>query len=102
VFVKIHTHGTLEADIDTLLGPEMDAMHSYLEAKYNDGASYVLHYVTAREMYNIIKAAEAGCVGNPHSFRDYVLPPPPHRMREHMDRADKAQLEPVAAQGEAS
>ncbi|MET0226033.1 MAG: hypothetical protein ABW187_06310 [Dokdonella sp.] len=76
VFVKIHTHGTQERDIDTLLGAEMDAMHTHLERVYNDGRNYVLHYVTARETYNIIKAAEAGKSGNPADYRDYQLPPP--------------------------
>ena len=79
VFVKVHTHGTQERDMDTLLGAEMDAMHTYLERVYNDGERHVLHYVTAREVYNIIKAAEAGCSGNPDAWRDYALPPPPHR-----------------------
>jgi len=32
--------------------------------------------VTAREMFNIIKAAEAGHTGDPHAFRDFVLSPP--------------------------
>lgn len=76
VFVKIHTHGTQERDIDTLLGAEMDAMHTHLESAYNDGSNHVLHYVTAREMYNIIKAAEAGKSGNPADYRDFHLPPP--------------------------
>ena len=77
VFVKVHTHGTQERDMDTLLGPQVDAMHEHLEARYNDGRRYVLHYVTAREVYNIIKAAEAGHAGNPADYRDHVLPPPP-------------------------
>lgn len=76
VFVKVHTHGTQESDMDTLLGPATDAMHDHLERTYNDGKRYVLHYVTSREVYNIIKAAEAGRVGNPNDYRDYVLPPP--------------------------
>ena len=76
VFVKIHTHGTQEHDIDTLLGPRMDEMHRYLEERYNDGLRHVLHYVTAREAYNIIKAAEAGEEGDPGQYRDYLLPPP--------------------------
>lgn len=76
VFVKVHTHGTQEADIDTLLGAAADAMHTHLETAYNDGERYVLHYVTAREVYNIIKAAEAGHGGNPNDFRDFILPPP--------------------------
>jgi hypothetical protein len=77
VFVKIHTHGTQERDMDTLLGAPAHAMHAHLEQAYNDGERYVLHYVTAREMYNIIKAAEAGLEGDPARYRDYELPPPP-------------------------
>jgi hypothetical protein len=76
VFVKVHTHGTQEGDIDTLLGPPVDAMFSDLETRYNDGENYVLHYVTAREMYNIIKAAEAGQTGSPGDYRDYLIPAP--------------------------
>ncbi len=77
VFVKVHTHGTQERDMDTLLGESMHAMHTHLETRYNDGSRYVLHYVSAREVYNIIKAAEAGGTGNPDRYRDYLLPPPP-------------------------
>lgn len=62
--------------MDTLLGDAADAMFSHLETAYNDGERYVLHYVTAREVYNIIKAAEAGRSGNPNDYRDYLLPPP--------------------------
>ncbi|HET6554395.1 MAG TPA: hypothetical protein VFG49_12760 [Dyella sp.] len=77
IFVKIHTHGTQERDMDTLLGEPMHAMHEYLESRYNDGNRYVLHYVTSRELYNIVKAAEAGKTGNPGQWRDFMLPPPP-------------------------
>lgn len=76
VFVKIHTHGTQEADMDTLLGLRTDAMHAYLETAYNDGNRFVLHYVSAREAYNIAKAAEAGREGDPGDYRDFLLPPP--------------------------
>jgi len=81
VFVKIHTHGTQEGDMDTLLGAPSEAMYAHLERAYNDGRNYVLHYVTAREAYNIIKAAEAGKRGNPGEYRDFVLPPPPGATR---------------------
>jgi len=76
IFVKIYTHGTQESDMPVLLGKESDEMFSYLESKYNDGTNYVLHYVSAREMYNIVKAAESGESGNPSIFRDYHLPRP--------------------------
>lgn len=81
LFVKIHTHGTQDGDMETLLGEPVDMMHSYLESRYNDGVNYALHYVTAREMYNIARAAEAGEQGNPSRFRDYVIAPPPRLAR---------------------
>src|SRR5262249_32297077 len=39
-----------------------------------------LHFVTAREAYNIVKAAEAGHSGNPNDYRDYLIPPPANRL----------------------
>ena len=75
-FIKVHTHGTQEQDMETLLGSPRHDMHNYLETKFNDEVNYLLHYVSAREMYNIAKAAEAGMKGNPNEYRDYILPKP--------------------------
>jgi hypothetical protein len=77
VFVKVHTHGAPEAQAASLLGDAGRAMHRELCTRYNDGTAFVLHYVTAREMFNIALAAMAGEWGNPRDFRDYALPPPP-------------------------
>jgi hypothetical protein len=79
VFVKVHTHGTQERDTDTLLGAPMHRMLQQLETEFNDGRRYVLHYVSARETYNIIKAAESGEIGNPNLYRDFVIPRPAYR-----------------------
>ncbi len=76
VFIKVHTHGCQEADMDALLGDPAEAMYADLERRYNDGRRYQLHYVSSREMVNIIKAAEDGKSGNPNDYRDYVLQPP--------------------------
>lgn len=74
IFVKIHTHGAPEFNHDVNIGRTAEAMYKYISTKYNDGERYLLHFVTAREMYNIIKAAEAGFSGNPNNFRDYLIP----------------------------
>ena len=74
IIVKAHTHGAVNGE--TVLGTPMHQAFSYLEAAYNDGSAYVLHYVTARELYNIIRAAEAGEVGDPDEYRDYRVGPP--------------------------
>jgi hypothetical protein len=82
LFIKIHTHGTQEQDMDTLLGKPFSDMCQYLEDKYNDGKDYVLHYVSAREMYNIVKAAEAGKEGNPNAYRDFHVAAPKYKVSE--------------------
>jgi len=74
LFIKIHTHGTQEQDMDTLLGKPFEEMNEYLLEKYNDGENHVMHFVSAREMYNIIKAAEAGLEENPNTYRDFMIP----------------------------
>ena len=75
LFVKLHAHGAVDRDFDALIGERAYQMHKTLNERYNDGIRYRLHYVTAREAYNIAKAAERGCEGDPSKYRDFVLPP---------------------------
>jgi hypothetical protein len=80
VFVKLHTHGAPDKEAASLLGEGGHALHRTLTTQYNDGQRWVLHYVTAREMFNIAVAAMEGRSGNPNEFRDYALSPPPAAM----------------------
>lgn len=77
VFVKLHTHGAPERNAQVLLGHGGRVLHRTLTERYNDGERWILHYVTAREMYNIAMAAIDGKSGNPNEYRDYERPPPP-------------------------
>ncbi|MEJ7732067.1 MAG: hypothetical protein WKG00_23010 [Polyangiaceae bacterium] len=77
VFVKVHTHGAPERQAAELLGPEAYGLHQALADHYNDGRDWVLHYLTAREMFNVAMAAMDGKTGNPGAYRDHVLVPPP-------------------------
>ncbi|MCD6356466.1 MAG: hypothetical protein J7L66_04185, partial [Anaerolineaceae bacterium] len=72
-FIKLHTHAGREIRFDANFGESADRAFGYLERKYNDGKDYILHYVTACEMFNIIKAAEAGKEGNPSLYRDFEV-----------------------------
>jgi hypothetical protein len=74
IIVKVSCHGAEDRNREALLGEPADQMYSYLEKEYRDGPGYRLHYVTARQLYNIIKAAEAGLAGNPNEYRDYMIP----------------------------
>jgi hypothetical protein len=77
VFVKVHTHGAPEHNAQVLLGQETRALHEALARRYNDGERWRLHYVTAREMYNIAMAAMEGRAGDPGQYRDHLIAPPP-------------------------
>jgi hypothetical protein len=76
IFVKVHTHGAADATLESLLGGGFDALFSDLERRFNDGREFRLHYVSARELFNIVKAAEAGHDGDPSQYRDFVIAPP--------------------------
>jgi hypothetical protein len=75
-FVKVHTHGAeSDADATETLGPHFESALRRLETAYNDGTHYVLHYVTAREAFNLVRAAADGKTGDPRLYYDYVVPP---------------------------
>lgn len=81
VFIKLYTHGAQALTADSngranLIGSVADQFYSDIERVYNDGKNYQLHYVTARESYNIARAAMDGMSGNPNEYRDYIVPPP--------------------------
>ena len=74
IFIKVSCHGAENENFDELLGKLAGKMYSYLEEKYCNQNNYQLHYVTARELYNIVKAAEAGEDGDPYQYRNYLIP----------------------------
>lgn len=86
VFVKTHTHGATDAE--AVLGAEMDGVFGLLEREFGDGRRFVLHYVTAREMYNFVKALEAGHAAEELAgLRDYVVAPPEYNLSSKIDVA---------------
>jgi len=77
IIVKAHTHGCVPRNMAVLLGDRMRDFHKSLNRLFNDGETWQLHYVTAREVFNIVKAAEAGYSGSPDNYRDFIVKPPP-------------------------
>jgi hypothetical protein len=73
VFVKVYSHGIQSEDV--ILDRYLDPMLSDLSRICRD-RGITLHYVTAREAYNIVKAAEDGKTGDPEAFLDYRVPAP--------------------------
>jgi hypothetical protein len=76
IFIKVFAHGaSSDADEDAVVGPTFDAALTDLEQRYNDGHKYVLHYVTAREAYNLAHAAATHALGNPQQYFDAPILP---------------------------
>ncbi len=80
IFIKIHTHGIQDSKV--FFSKETHDMFSYLEDKYGKG-SYRLHYITAREAYNIVRAAEDGRTGDPDHYRNYHIKEPLNKQRPY-------------------
>lgn len=74
-FVKVQTHGARAHAFDACFGERAAALHSYLAERYNDGDAWRLHYATAREACNMVKAAERGKSGDPGQCRDFEIGP---------------------------
>ena len=65
--MKCHTHGGIARNFNMLLGEPMRRFHASIASL--EGIQ--LHYVTAREMANLVHAAEDGVSGDPGDYRDY-------------------------------
>lgn len=70
LFIKLHCHGMETRDETAMLGTSIqDFLRELVEGPGN-GAEYRLHFVTMREMANIVLAACDERDGNPGEYRD--------------------------------
>jgi hypothetical protein len=72
-FIKLHTHGAIEANREVLLGQPMIDFHRELARRAGADGGFRYHYVTAREMYNLARAAEAGAAIPINTGRDFEI-----------------------------
>lgn len=71
VFVKLHAHGAVDANAAMLLGDQMASFHRHFTEELPRRTGTQVHYVTAREMVNLIHAAEDEAPGEPAALFDY-------------------------------
>ncbi|MHC4878681.1 MAG: hypothetical protein ACYTGL_19710 [Planctomycetota bacterium] len=72
-FIKLHTHGCKDGNIDTLLGEQTQQFHRDLAAFASGNRHLQYHYVTAWEMARLIKQAESGVQTPNISVSELVL-----------------------------
>ena len=73
VFIKLYSHGFIDADQPSMVGEQM---RRFLEGALNEAhrsARFIIHFATAREAFNMVMAAVDGKSGSPHLYRDYRL-----------------------------
>ncbi len=73
IFIKLHCHGMDPRDRDVMLGAPMRLFLRQLTESVGSARQDRLHFVTMREMTNMILAACDGRSGDPNDFRDYRL-----------------------------
>ncbi|HVT88947.1 MAG TPA: hypothetical protein VHD56_08855 [Tepidisphaeraceae bacterium] len=77
-FVKLHAHGAAAANQPMMLGGPMVRFHEMLAARAKRDPNFHFHYLTAREMYNLVRAAESGWAGTVEQARNFELICTPH------------------------
>lgn len=73
LFIKLHCHGMDPRDEAAMLGSPLRQFLQELTEGAHTRDGYRVHFVTAREMVNIILAACDGRDGDPGDYRDYRL-----------------------------
>jgi hypothetical protein len=79
IFVKLHTHGCKEGNIDTWLGPQVQKFHHDLHVYAAENPNLRYHYVTAWEMALLVRELEAGPKGQKKLGTAKSLPQQPPR-----------------------
>ena len=88
LFIKLQCHGMDPRDKEAMLGaPMRQFLRDLIEGAHQ--RSETLHFVSAREMVNILLAASDGREGNPGDYRDYRLK---SALRVPLTRVDRANL----------
>jgi hypothetical protein len=71
LFIKLHCHGMDPRDERAMLGAPIQQFLQGLLGQTRQRSDLLVHFVTAREMVNLILAACDGLEGNPSNYRDY-------------------------------
>jgi hypothetical protein len=72
-FVKLFMHGAKDQDRQVVLGEPMVRFHEQLARRAAEDTNFHFHYVSAREMANLVRAAESGWSGQVEDARDFEL-----------------------------
>jgi hypothetical protein len=72
-FIKLYCHGFFTSDQDATIGQTIRRFWEQVLELAEQTGSFRVHFVTAREAFNIVMAAAEGKRGDPDQYRDYQL-----------------------------
>lgn len=75
IFVKLYAHGFFDHDQSACIGEDARRFFGDLVNESEKSGKYKIHFVSAREAFNIATAAIDGHDGDPNNFRDRLLKP---------------------------
>lgn len=73
VFIKLVCHGFFDYDQDSMIGPRAEKFFGEVIEYGERTGEYKVHFATAREAYNMVRATVDGKEGSPGQYRDYSL-----------------------------
>ncbi len=75
IFVKLYCHGFFDQDQSVCIGEDAKSFFGGLVENSERSGKYKIHFATAREAFNMVRAAVEGRRGEPGEYRDHVLRP---------------------------
>lgn len=74
IFIKLHTHGCQEQTMDFFFKQGvLDQLYGFLESYCDIDSGNSLHYVSSRQMYNVVKGLEERPEANVETLLDFEL-----------------------------
>lgn len=73
IFVKLYCHGFFDYDQSACIGEKAQRFFSEIIENGEKTDNYLIHFASAREVFNIASAAIDGKTGTPNDYRNYRL-----------------------------
>jgi hypothetical protein len=90
-FIKLYCHGFFDEDQPVMIGERIRRFWSEMLEYGERTGDFRIHFVTARESFNLVMAAIDGRSGEPGQYRDYLLRPI-RRMQKEVQRVGVADV----------
>ncbi len=96
IFVKLYCHGFFDQDQSDCIGEGAKRFFGEMVESTERSGNMKIHFASAREAYNMVRAAMAGKRGQPGDFRNYLLTPIMNSEIQKHDQARSFADQPIS------